>query len=668
MAVEFEQASVVPGARDVTAEVDRAKRRLAALPGIHRRFGVVRLWPELSVAEHENVERFRRAAELMGAEVVTLDGFGGIVDQGRRPVTNDDVDFVLHLHYLTSKSYEPISVAVLWNPLQWYVDFGFDRHWANQMSHDVFASAGSEQIRALLVAERGEAVAASMPPLTNTLADPILLPIEKSRYFVFYCGIGWERTYKRATRHEDFLKALDKSGRLHLYGPQLNQGVRVWDGFDSYRGAIPFDGHTIVRRAWDAGAALVFSSAAHKASKIMSNRLFESVAAGAVVLGDDNPVIRDVIGENYVAIPMDLSPAKATQHVVEILADFDKNPGRAVAMASAAQARLIDSHFLCDQIAGLFEAAEDVKKRRRAALSLTTEHATAVLDIVLQALDRSASEVSDFVAHLRSAFGQVVKIIIIARSSLEAELRRLVSITVVVVPEFSATRFLSISSMLEAVRPHLAAQKIMFTLGLERFYGHAALSAIGEFGLSPVGRLSYVIRSVDTVGKDHRDYISGGRAYEADDLALASYVFDSRWLMEKVPLPELSHRGIARLAARLGHDLPVCYPSALQVDLPDYERLLTAGYRWYDWRGFEAGMIDRVAARQSSESADVTTFSANDLLPVATSNIALQVFSALRALPESERLDLARSLFNALPLPGWIKRGVLAARRRLGRR
>src|SRR5207237_1386987 len=101
------------------------------------------------------------------------------------------------------------------------------------------------------------------------LSDPIFKPALGDRK-LFYAGINWERISKKAGRHGELLKILDKTGDLRIYGPKIFKGVDVWAGYKSYMCPVPFDGTSIIRLINKAGICLCLSSAAHQESELMS--------------------------------------------------------------------------------------------------------------------------------------------------------------------------------------------------------------------------------------------------------------------------------------------------------------------------------------------------------------------------------------------------------------
>jgi hypothetical protein len=149
-------------------------------------------------------------------------------------LTRHDVDFVLNLHFETPKRYDIFSFVALWNPLQFFHEWGYRRFTNNILTHDDFFSCSSpwadDHVKRCIASDPMR----DAPRLTlyHSLSEPILPPTTGDGV-LFYTGINWERLGKRPQRHGDLLSLLDKTGRLRIYGPKVFNGVDVWAGFRS---------------------------------------------------------------------------------------------------------------------------------------------------------------------------------------------------------------------------------------------------------------------------------------------------------------------------------------------------------------------------------------------------------------------------------------------------
>lgn len=306
--------------------------------GLIGRFAIVKLWPEIRTAEDECIARIKIAAATLGLDCIEIHADGGLLDNPEKILEKKDVDFVLHLHYDTPKLYDAFSFVALWNPVQFYHEWGYSRTSRNLLSHDDFVSCSSipadDHVRRLI-----RSSASHLPPhfnLYHSVSDTVHPPSIGDKK-LFYAGINWEALGGGASRHQELLKRLDKTGDLRIFGPTIFQGVRVWDGYTSYVREIPFDGISMIDEIAKAGISLVLSSQAHKESELMSNRLFESVAAGALVICDENNFAKKFFGDSLLYIDSRCSVEKIYEDIEKHLTFVKENQSKALAMVENAQ-------------------------------------------------------------------------------------------------------------------------------------------------------------------------------------------------------------------------------------------------------------------------------------------------------------------------------------------
>ena len=307
--------------------------------GLIGKFAIVKLWPKLKAAEDENVARLKVTAKSLGLECIEITPDGRLVEEPHTRLTNADVDFAIHLHFETPKAYDIFSFVALWNPVQFDFDWGYRRFSRHLLTHDDFiscsATATDDHIRRMIASDPQRV--GPLFTMYHSLSEPILEPTLGDRK-IFYAGINWERLGKKKGRHQELLNLLDATGSIRIFGPKIFQGVDVWEGYKSYSGAIPFDGISLIREINRAGIALALSSDAHKDSELMSNRLFESLAGGAVIICDENPFAKRHFGDTLLYIdasaPTDEVFAAVQKHVKWI----NDNPEQAMKMARDAQA------------------------------------------------------------------------------------------------------------------------------------------------------------------------------------------------------------------------------------------------------------------------------------------------------------------------------------------
>jgi hypothetical protein len=371
--------------------------------GLVGRFAIVKLWPDIKTAEDECIARLKISAAKYGIECFEVHADGRLIDDVNTVVNSKDVDFVLHLHYDTPKYYDAFSFVALWNPLQFYHEWGYQRTSRNLISHDDFIScsapAADDHVNRMI-----SQAATHMSPhfnLYHSVADAVYPPTLGERK-LFYAGINWEAINGGKSRHQELLKRLDQSGMVRIYGPKIFLGVEVWAGYESYVKEIPFDGVSMLEEISKAGIALVLSSGAHKESELMSNRLFESIAAGALIICDENKFAKKFFGDSLLYID--------TRHPVErIEADILKHmewaashPDAALGLAKKAQ-DIFREKFTLDR--NLHDLYAGLSARKQALLSRQYPPDAQRLTVNLQLLMPDYSE-SILAAHIASANAQ----------------------------------------------------------------------------------------------------------------------------------------------------------------------------------------------------------------------------------------------------------------------
>lgn len=328
------------------------------------RFAIVRLWPDINNAEVECTSRLKIAAAALGLECIEIHSDGRLLDDPGKIIRKTDVDFVLHLHYDTPKLYDAFSFVALWNPVYFYHEWGYTRTSRNLLTHDDFVSCSSTAADNHL----GRLIrhsATHLPPAFNlyhSVADIVHAPSLGDRK-LFYAGINWDALRGGISRHQELLKHLDKTGNLRIFGPAILLNVNIWSGYESYVREIPFDGVSMIDEISRAGIALVLSSQAHKDSELMSNRLFESIAAGALVICDENKFAKKFFGDCLLYIDSRCAVERIYEDIQSHLAWAEANPDKALAMIKKSQDILLGKFSLIRNLSDLYLGLSDRKQK-----------------------------------------------------------------------------------------------------------------------------------------------------------------------------------------------------------------------------------------------------------------------------------------------------------------
>ena len=148
----------------------------------------------------------------------------------------------------------------------------------------------------------------------------------EEKYKAFYAGINVD---SKTVRHEKVFRYLDKKGLVQLYGPKSIEGKKNWEGFSSYKGEIKFDGHSLMETANSVGITLALHHEAHASFSMPTNRLFEGLAAGTLVITDKMSFVEQTFGDSVFLIDFDLSEEKKAEEIEKIILWARSNPEEA---------------------------------------------------------------------------------------------------------------------------------------------------------------------------------------------------------------------------------------------------------------------------------------------------------------------------------------------------
>lgn len=321
-----------------------------------RSFAVVLTWPEIKNAEYEVVQRIRRAAENLGTTLFVINNDGYKIwstlqgpHKGAERITAEECEFVISLHFESPRLYDIFSYYALWNPPEFYTGPGYDRTIQQMASHCDLLSCHSDI--AGLHAENvfsglDRELTIPLPTLFHTAPGPYPTTAVDETSKLFYIGINWERITGEKGRHHELLTLLDKENLIQIYGPEVFLGIRPWAGYASYVGELPFDGSSVVKHINAAGICLTLSSEAHQRSGIMSNRLFEGLAAGAVIIANRHPFIEKYFSDCVYTVDDTVEPIALAMAVRDLVLHIRGNVAEAKERAFRGQQRFLEKFSL----------------------------------------------------------------------------------------------------------------------------------------------------------------------------------------------------------------------------------------------------------------------------------------------------------------------------------
>lgn len=274
----------------------------------YNRFAIVRDWENTISAEEECLQRLCIAARDLNVECDIVDTSYRLIEDRERRISSRTHDFVLHLHYCSGKAEDVFSFGTLWNPIDFFHLWGYRRSVDTFLTNDDFLKSSSEEARlhitrALFHSTYHLSPSLFLYPAPCEMKAPDVEAVESGT--LMYCGINWERLDYRKGRFSQLLKKLDEEDLIQIYGPEIFHGIKPWAGYKNYQGSVPFDGVSMIETIHRSGIALVISSESHFKDCVVSNRLFESIAAGALIISDRNPGVVKLLGDYCLYIDTD---------------------------------------------------------------------------------------------------------------------------------------------------------------------------------------------------------------------------------------------------------------------------------------------------------------------------------------------------------------------------
>jgi len=340
--------------------------------------GLVYNWPGGKNSELDLIGRICLVLDKQGHKGIIIDPFGKLLDLSGEYVTPVEfvdescLDFALNFHYTSPNYLDTYSYFTNWNPLEYLrrhpatgSTIPFDQelmHVLCMNSHDFALDGGSKEVEHFFnainicnpVFDQSRGRIKFYP--TCQLGEDIP-PVELEDTKIFYIGVNWERLAVKEgsdTRHGGMLEQLDATDFVELYGVKKLNGVEIWDGFNNYKGELPFDnGESIINRSNKCGISLVLSSKAHRYSGLVSTRLFQACAARTVIISDDNSFIKDNFGDSVITFEYDDNPDVNFQRISEAYQWIIKNKALAKEKAEKAHKIFTEKFLLEEQIANL---------------------------------------------------------------------------------------------------------------------------------------------------------------------------------------------------------------------------------------------------------------------------------------------------------------------------
>jgi hypothetical protein len=298
------------------------------------------------VAETEFSRRIQEAARRLGWDAAEV---GSSTEIKRfKP------DFVVALHFRTPKLTQYPTYGSMVTPPSFFADD--DQFIKNILSYDTYLCS-SEHIKSWLkdILYLTQKNYFFVPWYTTCQLVPYRAPqIEVPR--LFYSGTNWD-----GPRFGELFARLDTEPFLEIYGPKS-----AWTHIKhSYRGALPFDGVTILNALNTAGVGLCLHRKEHCDAATPSSRIFEIAASGAVAICQEHPFIKNVFQDSVLYLECTDDAQRLAGQISEYMQWIADNPEGALRLSRRAYDIFAQNYTLEKLLADLAPRHQQLVERKK---------------------------------------------------------------------------------------------------------------------------------------------------------------------------------------------------------------------------------------------------------------------------------------------------------------
>jgi hypothetical protein len=282
------------------------------------------------VAETELSRRLYLAASHIGwqaAEVHTASEIRSV-----------DPDFVIALHNNSPKLTEHPTYGCMWNPPSFFEGTEpFVQHVLTYDGYLVSSAVLERWLHQLLYATPKRYFTV---PFYTSCPHTSFQPPKLEQPRLMYLGSNWD-----GTRFQALFAGLDRQEFMEVYG-----NPEGWTHLQSaYKGALPFDGASVLKALNQAGVGLCLHRSEHRDAALPSMRIFEVVASGAVAICSDHPFIRSAFGDTVLYFDPDLSIPEQLQQIADQMQWIRAHSQTAIEMAAAAH-EIFAAHYTLETL------------------------------------------------------------------------------------------------------------------------------------------------------------------------------------------------------------------------------------------------------------------------------------------------------------------------------
>ncbi|HEY9619571.1 MAG TPA: glycosyltransferase [Crinalium sp.] len=251
-------------------------------------------------------------------------------------------DFVIALHNNSPKLSGYPTYGCIWSPASFFE--GTEQFVKHTISYDGYLIASKTTDRWLHhLLHNTSKVSFSAPFYPSYNQTDYQAPnLENPR--LVYIGSNWD-----GARFQALFEGLDAQPYMEVYG-----NAEGWKHLQfAYRGALPYDGFSVLKTLNQAGVGLCLHREEHRRDGLPSMRIFEVVASGAIAICGDHPFIRKAFGDAVLYVDPDAAIADQLEQISQHMRWIGENPSDALAMSKAAHAIFLENYTLEKLLLGI---------------------------------------------------------------------------------------------------------------------------------------------------------------------------------------------------------------------------------------------------------------------------------------------------------------------------
>jgi hypothetical protein len=281
-------------------------------------------------AEAELSRRLCLAAASLGWEAIEV-GSSTEINQIKP-------DFVLSLHFRTPKLTEYPTYGCMWNPPA--VIESDPCFIKNILTYDGYLSSSSKVDLWLHHLLYGRAKKFFTLPFYTSCNHVVYQAPNLNDPHLVYFGTNWD-----GPRFKQLFEQLDHQEFMQVYGKET-----AWEYLkNSYCGALPFDGTSVLSTLNQAGVGLCLHTPQHCDAEVPSMRIFEIVASGAIALCEPHPFIAAHFADSVLYIDPDLSPSQKADQIAQTINWIRDHPHQALNLSQKAH-RIFSEQFALENL------------------------------------------------------------------------------------------------------------------------------------------------------------------------------------------------------------------------------------------------------------------------------------------------------------------------------